>query len=183
MLRRLIHARIRAFERRYDYDARYLHELADLDGATFRAFSSAAARLGRRPGALPAAAWFGARLAAMLAEDCGPCTQLNVDMAREAGVDQNSLRALLAGRPDAAREDAALGFRFAQAVIDDLPTLATLRAAVVSRYGAAAPAALGVAVVGARLYPPLKRAMGHAGVCTRVTTATTAERSGNPAGA
>ncbi len=170
MLRRFIHARIRAFERRYDYDARYLHELAECDGAAFRAFTGAAARLGRPRAGLPAATWFGARLAAMLAEDCGPCTQLNVDMAREAGVDASTLRALLAGTPDAASGDAALGFRFAQAVIDDLPTLTALRAAVVTRYGAAAPAALGLAVVGARLYPPLKRAMGHAGVCTPVTT-------------
>jgi len=171
MLKRFIHARIRAFERRYDYDARYLHELADLDGAGLRAFSGAAARLGRRHAEVPAAAWFGARLAAMLAEDCGPCTQLTVDMAREAGVDLHTLHALLAGTPDTAQEDAALGFRFAHAVIDDLPTLAALRCAVVTRYGAAAPAALGLAVVGARLYPPLKRAMGYAGVCTRVTAA------------
>ncbi|MGE0486238.1 MAG: hypothetical protein AB7Q81_18965 [Gammaproteobacteria bacterium] len=168
MLNRFLHGRIRAFERRYGYDGSYMHELADLDRTGFLRFMRTSSGLGQHTGCLPPTAFFAAKLAAILHEDCGPCAQLVVDMALEAGVAPTTLAALAAGRIDAAGEDAALAFRFARALLTASPVLEDLRAAATTRFGAAGPAALGLAVVTARIYPVLKRAMGHAHACRRL---------------
>jgi hypothetical protein len=105
MLNRFLHARVRAFERRYGYDGSYMHELVELDRTGFLRFMQISSGLGQHAGCLPPAAFFAARLAAILHEDCGPCAQLVVDMALEAGVAPATLTALAAGRPDEADGD------------------------------------------------------------------------------
>ncbi|MCB1748623.1 MAG: hypothetical protein H6977_09120 [Gammaproteobacteria bacterium] len=168
MLNRFLHARIRAFEHRYGYDGGYMHELADLDRAGFLRFMRTSSGLGQHAGCLPPAAFFAARLAAVMHEDCGPCAQLVVDMALAAGVAPATLAALVGGRPGEADADAALAFRFAIALLGVTPELDALRDAATTRFGAAGPADLGLAVVSARIYPVLKRAMGHAHACQRL---------------
>jgi hypothetical protein len=168
MLNRFLHARVRAFERRYGYDGSYMHELVELDRTGFLRFMQISSGLGQHAGCLPPAAFFAARLAAILHEDCGPCAQLVVDMALEAGVAPATLTALAAGRPDEADGDAALAFRFARALLAASPALEDLRTAATARFGDAGPADLGLAVVSARVYPVLKRAMGQAHACQRL---------------
>src|SRR3989442_13011245 len=71
---------------------------------------------------VPPDAWFAASIAATLAEDCGPCTQLVVTMAERAGVSPATLRAILTGDEQGMAADAALGFRFAKSVLQrDIP--------------------------------------------------------------
>lgn len=167
MLKSLLHTAIRAFERRYDYDAGYLHEVAENDPFGLWKFIGIT-RAGERSGGLPLDAVFAARLAAAMHEDCGPCAQIVIDMAIEAGVEPGTLAALAAGNPDAAPEDCALAFRFARAVLTADTDVDALRDAVTARFGRRGPWYLSLALSTARLYPVMKRATGHARACTRL---------------
>lgn len=165
MLGWLYHRMIRRLETRYGYDASYLHEMTDASPQAFRRFIRAQTAL-RMRGRAPRDAWFGAMLAATLHEDCGPCTQIVADAALEAGVAPATLHALLAGEPT--RPSAQLGFDFAAAFCKGHPVAAELRAEVERRWGRETVMALALTAAGARNYPLVKRALGHAAACTRI---------------
>lgn len=107
----------------------------------------------------------------MSAEDCGPCTQLAVTMAERAGCRPEVLRAIVAR--DAARlpDAAALGLRFADAVLRRDPGAEGARQEVLRRWGKRALVSLGYAVTAGRLFPTLKYALGHGAACARVRVA------------
>jgi alkylhydroperoxidase family enzyme len=166
MMKFLIRQFIRAFERRFSYDAAYMHEILDASPRAMRRLLLAQGMNLHRQG-LPAAAWHAARIVAARHEDCGPCTQLVVDYALADGVDPDVLRGVVAG--DCARlpADAALAARFAAAVLDHEPA-ETLRAEVLERFGPQGLVTLGYAIATTRIFPTLKRVMGHAHTCERV---------------
>jgi len=87
--------------------------LSDIYDASPRAFFRFArvSGLAEHREDVPREAWFAAKIAAAMAEDCGPCTQLVVTMAEREGVSPPTLRAILAGEQGALPPDAALGFR------------------------------------------------------------------------
>lgn len=167
MLKSFLHWRIRAFEQRYDYDATYMHEIADTDTRALMALQRLT-NAGQYGGTLPQDALFAARLAAALFEDCGPCVQVVVNIALEAGVEPTLLATLAAGHPERVAAGPGCAFRFARAVLANSSEVGALREEVVQHYGAGAPYCLGLALSVARAYPVLKRAMGHAHTCQRV---------------
>ncbi len=116
MLRWLIRRRLDAFEASYGYDASYLREMLDVSPRALMKFGEVMKLSEHNEGA-PIDAWYAAKLAATMHEDCGPCTQLVVDMADRAGVSPAVVRAIVARNPDAMPSDAALAFRFAQATL------------------------------------------------------------------
>lgn len=109
-----IRRRIGAFERRYGYDMGYARELLGATRRGFWHYLRVGAMAQQRDG-VPLVPWLAARLAAVQAEDCGPCTQLNVDMARERGVNDTLLCAVVRGDLGALDDDTALAVRYAQA--------------------------------------------------------------------
>ena len=170
MLTWLIKKRLAAFEKHYGYDASYMHELADIDLRAFLKFARATNVSSYRRDAPPEAR-LAASLVAVLAEDCGPCTQLCVTMALAEGIAPPTIAALVAGDESAMPDAALLGFRFARAVLAHDPSADELRAEIVKRWGQRALVALSFAIVAARLYPTLKYALGHGKSCQRVVVA------------
>lgn len=166
MLGWLYHRMIGRLERRYGYDATYLHELADAAPAAFRRFGRMQ-MAGKWQGPLPSDAWRAASIAGALHEDCGPCVQIATDMAIEAGVAPALIAALLSdgAAPDA---DAKLAFDYGRALLAADPALDDLRDAAKQRWGEAGVIALSLTAMTARNFPVLKRAMGHAKACQRV---------------
>ncbi|HEY1632344.1 MAG TPA: hypothetical protein VGF56_13585 [Rhizomicrobium sp.] len=165
MIKPLIHAVLRRFERRYSYDATYLHELACISLAGFRRFVKMQRAL-NWPDKAPREAWHAAAIAGALTEDCGPCVQIGTDKAIEAGVKPEILAALLSGQPAGA--DAQLAFDYARALLTASDTLDALREQVEARWGKRTLIALTYAAMAARNFPTLKRALGHAKTCQRV---------------
>jgi hypothetical protein len=92
MVKWLMGRGIAAFERQWNYDAGYLHEIVEASPRAAWMFSRAAA-IGKYRKDVPLAAWAAASITAVRHEDCGPCTQLGVSMAERAGVDVKVLRA------------------------------------------------------------------------------------------
>jgi len=78
MLKRWIHRQIAKLERSYRYDATYLHEVTEASVPAFVKFALFQSMSTHRQ-SVPKEAWFAARMAGTLSEDCGPCTQLVVD--------------------------------------------------------------------------------------------------------
>ncbi|WP_439635177.1 hypothetical protein [Oceanicaulis sp.] len=165
--RTLLHRMTERFEQQWSYDAGYLHEITELAPETlvrFQSFQGLAAYQGAAPDMLIA----GATLGAMLEEDCGPCAQLTVDMLLARGVSPSMVRALIEENWDQVDEAAALGFRFAQALMRRDETVQAWRDIIKRQYGQGAALAVAYAVMVARSYPLLKRALGHDQACLRL---------------
>lgn len=168
MLKWLMRRRLAAFERTYGYDVSYARDILDADPSALLAFGRIE-RLARYRRGVPQAAYYAAKLVAARAEDCGPCTQLVVTMAERAGVEPAVLRAALAGDPHAMTPDAALGYRFAEAVLAHDLTAEALRDEIIKRWGRQGLVSLAFAIAAARVFPTVKYALGHGKACTRVT--------------
>lgn len=118
---------------------------------------------------VPLAAWCAAGLVAVMAEDCGPCTQLGIDMAEREGVDPAILRAVVARDYTAMPYEVALAVRFAEATLRHAPQADDLREEVVRQFAKRGLISLAFAIVAARTYPTLKYALGHGRACMRLT--------------
>ena len=171
MLGWLVRRRIAAFERAFDYDMSYARDIYDASPRAFFRFSKILGISSYREDA-PKEAWYAAKLAATLSEDCGPCTQLVVKMAERDGMSPLAIRAVLLGDEAAMPPDAALGFRFAQAVLHrDIATSDRLRREIETRWGRKALVSLALTIASARVYPSVKYALGHGQACTKVSWA------------
>ena len=167
MLKWFLRRQIAAFERTWNYDASYLHELIDADPRAMMAFGKLQA-ITRYRGDLPPAARCAAGIVAVMAEDCGPCTQLGIDMAERGGVDPAVLRAIVARDFKAMPYEVALAVRFAEATLQHAAKADDLREEVVRKFGKRGLIALAFAMLAARMYPTLKYALGHGHACTRL---------------
>jgi len=168
MLRWFLRRQIAAFERTWNYDAGYLHELIGADPRAMLAFGKLQA-ISRYRNVVPPAVYSAAGIVAVMAEDCGPCTQLGVDMAEQAGVDPAVLRAIVARDYAAMPYQVALAARFAEANLQHAPETDDLREEVLHQFGKRGLIALSFAILSARMYPTLKYALGYGRACTRLT--------------
>jgi len=167
MLKRLMRRWTAAFERQWNYDASYVHEMIEADPRAAWMFQRATS-LGKYRQDVPAPALFAAAITAVRYEDCGPCTQLGVSMAEQAGVDPKVLTAVLTETPLMMPPDVALAWRFTRATLDHDPSADQYRDEIIRRWGPRAVVSLAFAIVTARMYPTVKYAMGHGKACTRV---------------
>lgn len=168
MMRWLVRRRIRKFEQEFDYDMSYAQEMFDSSPRAFFRFARISGLANHREKA-PLEAWYAAKLAATLSEDCGPCTQLVVTMAEREGVNPAALRAVLAGDLAGMPADAALGYRFARTVLNrDLAEGERVRREVIARWGQKALVSLALAIAVSRVFPALKYGLGHGQACARV---------------
>lgn len=168
MLKWFLHRRTAAFERQWAYDAAYAHDLIDADPRALLAFGKAQAISRYRKDA-PPAAYCAAGLVAAMAEDCGPCTQLGIDMAERSGVDPAVLNAIVARDFTAMPEEAVLAMRFAEATLHHAPEADELREEIVRQFGRRGLASLAFAMLSGRMYPTLKYALGHGRACAKLT--------------
>jgi hypothetical protein len=155
------------FERQWNYDASYMRDMIDASPRAAWLFSRVTA-LGQFRRDLPIAASFAAGITAVRHEDCGPCTQLAVNMAERAGVSPEVLRALLSDNPDAMPPDVALVWNFTRATLAHDPSADEYREAIVNRWGRRALISLAFSITAARIYPTVKYALGHGKACMRV---------------
>jgi hypothetical protein len=167
MVKWLLHRKLRAFEREHGYDATYMHELLDTDLGAFLKFGRAVG-LGAYRKDVPADVYMAAGLTSSIDADCGPCTQLGVGFALQAGVPAASIAAVVRGDFAAMSDDVALGARFARAVLARDLSADEYREEIERRWGPRAVLALAYAMMAAQLYPTLKYALGHGKSCTRV---------------
>src|SRR5262249_15255409 len=118
---------------------------------------------------VPREPWYAAALVGVLAEDCGPCTQLGITMAEREGVNPDTLRAIVAGDLRAMPDDVVVAYRFAKASLARSPAAAELGAEGLERWANRGLLSLPFALTSSRVSPPMKSALGHGRACTRLT--------------
>jgi hypothetical protein len=170
MLKSYLHRKVAAMERAFGYDATYVHEMLDASTPAFIKFALFQ-KMASHCDNVPREAWYAAKLAAVISEDCGPCAQLGIDMALQAGVDPKILAALARGDLERAGADAALGYRYGLAVATNAPEAVALSVDAEAKYGKRGLVSLALAVAGARVYPALKRGLGHGAACRKLVIA------------
>jgi hypothetical protein len=167
MIKALLHRTIKKFERGWNYDAAYLHDMIDASPRAAWMFSRVTA-MGQFRRDVPLEAWCTAGITAVRSEDCGPCTQLAVTMAERGGVSADALRAILSDDPAAMPPEAALVWRFTRATLAHDPRADEYREVIVDLWGRRALVSLAFAITAARIYPTVKYALGHGKACMRV---------------
>lgn len=164
----IMHRVLRAFSKRYDYDASYLEMMLDEAPSAFFKFAKIAA-VSRHRQVVPVEAYFAAKLVGALKEDCGPCVQLVVDMALEAGMPNTQVEAVLRGNVAAMTGPTAIAFRFAQAVAQRSLEEDEYRNVVRAEWSDKGVIELTLALTISRVFPMLKAGLGYARECRRVT--------------
>jgi hypothetical protein len=159
---------LRGFAKRYGYDTSYAEAMLNEAPSAFFKLAPLMKAAEHRE-AVPVETSFAAKLTGALAEDCGPCTQLCVDMALEAGMAKDQIEAVLRRNVKAMTPDVALGFRFADAIVRRSVEDDAYREAVRARWGDKGVIDLAMGLQMGRLFPMMKLALGYAKECRRVS--------------
>ena len=158
---------LRATSKRYGYDTSYLEMMLRESPSAFFKFAPVMKAAGHRE-VVPIGASCAAKLVGALAEDCGPCTQLCVDMALEAGMPNDQIEAVLRRDPRAMNCDTVLGFRFADAAVRRSADVDEYRDSVRAQWGEKGVIDLTLALQMGRKFPMVKAGLGYAKECWRV---------------
>ena len=158
---------LRAFAKRYGYDVSYLLMMLNESPAGFFKFAPLLKAAAHRE-AVPIDASFAAKIVGALAEDCGPCTQLVVDMALEAGMAKDQIEAVLRRDPRPMSDTTRLAFKFADAVARRSTDDEEFRDAVLAQWGEKGVIDLTLALQLGRMFPMVKAGLGYAKECRRV---------------
>jgi alkylhydroperoxidase family enzyme len=167
MLKPLIRWRLRAAEKRLGESVDYVLHMLQVSFGAFRAFVKAA-KASQYHHRLPPAPYHVARIVAVRHEDCGPCVQTTVNLAKEDGVPAEVLRAVIDRDPDALPATLADVYRFAESVVTQSGDEGEYRERVRQVFGEAGLVELALAIATCRLFPTLKRGLGYATSCSLV---------------
>jgi alkylhydroperoxidase family enzyme len=115
---------------------------------------------------MPRAARHIARIVATQADDCGPCVQICVNMARAEVVPTSIIHDALHARLDRLPADLADVHRYALAVCAWEGDLDEARERIRRKFGDEGVVDLALAIASARVFPVTKRALGYAQNCS-----------------
>jgi hypothetical protein len=157
---------IDAAERKFGEKLDYLREIASASPAAFYKFALFLA-FARHRKAAPLEAYYLASIGALLSEDCGPCIQIAVNQALAEGVSPSVISLAVAGGAslDADRQ---LYLDFGRSVSANGAGAEELRLKLAEKLSPAAMVDLAIAIASARVFPALKRGLGHAKSCSLV---------------
>jgi len=158
---------LQRYRSRYNYDTSYMEMVLDEAPDAFFKFARIFGIANYRK-VVPVDAVYAAKITGALFEDCGPCTQLVVDMALEAGVANDQIEAVLKGKCAGMNDATTLGFRFAKAICERSAAEDEAREAVRAEWGNQGVIELSFALQVGRIFPMLKAGLGYARECRRV---------------
>ncbi|MDP2559648.1 hypothetical protein [Psychrobium sp. 1_MG-2023] len=167
MIRFMFNKMLQSMNRRYDYDVRYMQDILKNDLGAFLKFMGFQT-MSSHSGSLPAEALFAARLRAIIWDDCGPCTQLVVDLALEAKVSPELVRAIVDRDLRKLTEEIAMVVEFTELVLQHHPEADDLREKIVALWGEKGLIAIGFGISSSRVYPALKYSLGYGKTCSQV---------------
>ena len=167
MLTRLIESRIAIQERWLGEKLDYLKYILRTSRPAFFKYIRILPMANYRK-VLSTEAYHTAGILASKSEGCGNCVQIEVNMARAAGIDEAILLAVFAGRPqdlDATLRDV---YEFTLAVLDDSAQQEPLRIRIVEHFGDRGLVELGMKIAASRMFPMMTRTLGFASRCTEI---------------
>jgi alkylhydroperoxidase family enzyme len=167
MLQAFFNWQISKMERRLGVPLDYFRQVAKIS-------PSAALRMARfsklaQAGKGPRDALLVASIAGAMADDCGSCVQIGVNLARKEGLSREILSAVVNHDPARLPDSLADVYRFSEAVTLNSDEQDDLREKIRRRYGEKGVIEICMAIAMHRVYPTLKRGLGFAKSCSRVT--------------
>jgi AhpD family alkylhydroperoxidase len=153
----------RAFGRQQDYDVTYMEALLEASPGAYAAFA-AAMGMSRYQNKAPSDLLAIAKITATRVEDCGPCVELGIKLAREAGVSDAVIHGALFGGQGLSGPYLKV-YQYARAVAANETMEPGLIEGLEDCYGREVLAELAVAIAGVKIYPTVKRALGFARSC------------------
>lgn len=163
-MRFLVEGIRRATESRLRVPTGYITELgeASLSGfIKFLLFLPLAGHRGRTDGTLLHVA----RLVTFRHEDCGSCLHGAINVALDEGVAPSSIAAVLDGDHSTMPPAVSLIVRFTEGVLAMDGSECESRQDILDRFGATTLADLSLAIASARVFPAIKRVLGHSVSC------------------
>jgi len=167
MIRYVFKKMLNSMQSRYDYDVTYMQHILKTDLGAFLKFMGFLT-MSSHAGTLSAGPLFAAKLRAIIWDDCGPCTQLVVNMALEEKVDPDIVQAIVARDTQRLPDDIALVVQFTELVLAHDPEADDLREEIRTRWGDEGLISIAYGISSSRVYPALKYALGYGKACTRV---------------
>ncbi len=167
MLRWFLRNRLDAEEKKLGESMDYLRHVVDVSPAAMLRFASITPFANSRK-VLPKDAWFVAQLVGAQAEDCGPCLQICVNLARQAGVDPALLQAVLDGDIDQMSPEMVDVYKFTKAMVTPSGDDDALRETMRTRYGERGLIELSYVIAASSIPPTVKRVLGYARSCSLV---------------
>ncbi|EDY82956.1 hypothetical protein VDG1235_2579 [Verrucomicrobiia bacterium DG1235] len=158
---------IEAFEVAYRYDCSYMKTMLEHAPEALEIFNGFTPMAGHRLHA-PLEVYFAAKLTAYRHADCGPCLQLAIRFAQEAGVENALIETLVFDRGELP-ELLARTQAFTRACLANTPDYETLRTELSWELGKATMIELALVIAAAQVFPVVKRATGHYKSCSLVT--------------
>ena len=155
---------IKATEGSAPQEVAYLREIAAAPGGAFEKFAHFMPATLHRHDA-PADIFHAARIAATLAEDCGPCALTAAEGALVDGVSREKINLMLASSSDL-QEGEALAFKFGTAVAAQSADAFELGDEIEALYGRSVRLELAMTVATVRSYPAMKRGLGLTKSCS-----------------
>lgn len=167
MIKYLLNKMLISMQKKYDYDVAYMQDILSADLSAFFKYLKFQSMAGYR-GGLPAAPLYAARLRAILWDDCGPCTQLLVNMALEAGVPAAQVSAIVNKDLTELPDELAQIVEFTDLVLAHDPSADDIRPHVRAMWGEKGLIAIAFSISSCRVYPALKYTLGYGKACSRV---------------
>ncbi|WP_440053134.1 hypothetical protein ACSLBF_09265 [Pseudoalteromonas sp. T1lg65] len=167
MIKYLLNQSLLSMKKRYDYDVTYMQDILRTDLGAFMKFM-AFQTMSTHKGNLPVEALYAARIRAIIWDDCGPCTQLIVNMAVEANVDSVLVKAIVDRDLEKLPSAISLVVRFTELVLAHNPEADELRQQIIELWGEKGLITIAYGICSTRVYPALKYTLGHGKTCSRV---------------
>ncbi len=164
MIRWLCEKRLRAMEYEQGIPLAYLRQVLRVSPPHFLRLMKMMP-LARFRRAVPPEAYHLARIVTASHEDCGTCLQMEVHLAKQAGVSAAALNLILDENPCSLSPDLAEVFFFAEAVTTGNGAEDEWREAILRRYGEVGLVELSLAIAVCRMVPTVLHAMGYAAPC------------------
>ncbi|WP_200881876.1 hypothetical protein [Nitrincola sp. A-D6] len=156
-----------SMKKRYDYDVGYMQDILQADVGAFLKFMGFQT-MSSHSGHVPPGPLCAARIRAIIWDDCGPCTQLVVNMALEANVSPDIVSAIIDRDLNKLPKDIALVVQFTESVLAHNPEADDLREEILALWGKKGLITLSFCISSSRVYPALKYALGYGKTCSKV---------------
>ncbi|NIR47201.1 hypothetical protein GWO43_01770 [candidate division KSB1 bacterium] len=167
MLRKIILKKLASVEKQLGESVDYLRHVVRVSLPAFFKFTKILPISNYRK-SLPAEAYHVARIVATRDEDCGACVQIEVNSARQSGINKDILQAVLTETPEDLPEELANVYRFAEAVVKATSEDEPLRRRIRDAYGEEGLVELSLAIASCRFFPIMKRTLGYSKSCKLV---------------
>ena len=164
MIKFLLQKGFASFGQKYKYDTAYLEEVSTIYPAKAWRYAMLSPYVQHRTAASKEA-YFAAKITAAHITDCGPCTDLTIEMAIEAGIAHAQLKAIILGDKSAMTPDILLGHNYAHAMIENSASLTGYIRDITIQFGKRGLWDMASAVALGEFFPKLKRGLGEAKSC------------------